>query len=426
MENKRLNILIISDFLPYPLDSGGKVCLYNFVDHLRDRHNFTLFTPSYSEGFAKQKDHFKKIWPEVQIESVDLTEASLKIPVRLKVLKAVLRRLHLLLDKWTYTPDENYKRKLDFSSQFAAFPPKYINALKELCKSKDFDIIQVQYTRNLNLVSILPQRAKKIFEQIESQFEVLKDYSKTKGFDDHYTDYLVSNSEIIENAYINRYDAVFTLNPNDANYFNERLTHPKIFSSPFGVLNRDILSGPVKSLKPKKIVFSGNESHYPNVDALEWYLSSIHNKLTGENRIKLHITGNWSDQTKEHMRKLNGSIVFEGFVEDYNEFLKESIVIVPIRIGGGGLRTKILYALANGIPVVTTSVGAFGIEATHGVHLYKADNETEFADSISGLINNESAAEQIAANGRELILEKYSQTKTAEKRNELYFQILCS
>lgn len=424
MKNKRLNILIISDFLPYPLDSGGKVCLYNFVDHLRDRHNFTLFTPSYTEGYTKQKDHFKKIWPEVQIESVDLTEAGQKFPVRLKVLKAVLRRLHLLLDKWTYTPDENYKRKLDFSSQFAAFPPKYIDALKELCKAKDFDIIQVQYTRNLNLVSILPQRAKKIFEQIESQFDVLRDYSKTKGFDDHYTDYLVSNSEIIENTYINRYDAVFTLNSKDAEYFSERLTHPKIFSSPFGVLNRDIPSEPVKSFKPKKIIFSGNENHYPNVDALEWYLKSIHSKLADENRVKLHITGNWSDQTKEHMRKLNEFIVFEGFVEDYNEFLKESIVIVPIRIGGGGLRTKILYALANGIPVVTTSVGEFGIEATHGVHLYKADNETEFANSINGLINNENAVGQMAAKGREFILEKYSQTKTAEKRNELYFQIL--
>lgn len=421
-DNKRLQILIVTESLPYPLTSGGKICLFNFVDYLRKWHDFTIVTPSYTPETAVQKNQLKVMWPDVQLECVDVS-----VPIQKPTLSSFLAKgLRFMAGKINsgQAVREDADHKLDFTDSFKPHSVKFISALKTISHSKTFDIIQIQFTRNLNLLSILPSQPKKIFEQIESQFDVMKDYAKTKKLDETYSNYVVRNSEFLENAYINAFDAVFTLNEKDSEYFRSVHSKPSIYTTPFGVLDKDIPKNPSVTFVAKKIVFSGNESHYPNLDALEWYLKEVQPKVFEKLELTLHITGTWSNETKTRLTKVCSHIKFEGFIEDYQSFLQGSIMIVPIRIGGGGLRTKILYAMANRVPVVSTSIGAFGIEGNHLEHFCISDSGSAFFEALQVLATDQNKAAQIINNAATLISERYSQSKTSELRNKLYFDIL--
>jgi glycosyltransferase involved in cell wall biosynthesis len=419
MKNKRLKILIVSDTIPYPLSSGGRICTFSFIDYLRMQHDFTLLVPSYANETINNKTTLEKMWPEVKIVSVDLT-TSTTVNFKQRIINFLKRKIDSIENKFAFDSDRDYKEKLNFTSPFAPANEQFILNVKKISHQENFNIIQIQYTHNLNLISILPEKPKKIFEQIESQFDVLKDYTKTKNIDKTYANYIVRNSEQLENFYINQYDGVFTLNEKDTEYFTRNLTAPKVFTSPFGVLDKEINHNDISSNSIKKIIFSGNEAHYPNYDALEWYLNTVHKNIYHEFGLNIHITGSWSDGAKKHFKSLSKGLIFEGFVNDYGTFLKDSLVVVPIRIGGGGLRTKILYAMGNGAPVVTTSVGAFGIEGNHTEHFMIADNENNFYNSMKQLIINTNELDLITKNARDLVLNKYSQSATSELRNTYY------
>jgi glycosyltransferase involved in cell wall biosynthesis len=141
-------------------------------------------------------------------------------------------------------------------------------------------------------------------------------------------------------------------------------------------------------------------------------------------KLILHVTGNWSNAAIKYFKTLSSKVIFEGFVEDYTVFLKGGIVIVPIRIGGGGLRTKTLYAMANGVPVVTTTIGSFGIEGKDQQHFLLADSPTDFELAIESLILNNEKSTKISKEAFNLIQQKYSQTVTAELRNSYYLELL--
>ena len=423
--NKRLKILIVTDFIPYPLSSGGRICLFNFVDYLRKDHDFTLFTPSYSTEIDNEKKALNKLWNNVKLFNVDLSgdRNSEALPsFKFRVLKFFKRKIDRIINEISVEEKNNYK--LDFTVPFKPKPKLYIKELKAICDANEFDIIQVQFSGNLNLIEFLPQKPIKIFEQIESQYDVLKDYAESIKTEQIYTDYLSRNSEVLENSYIGKYDAVFTLNAKDTEYFKLELGHSNIFTSPFGVLNKDVLKDVKQGFSPIKIVFSGNESHHPNYDALQWYLKEMHGEITKEHQLSLHVTGVWSEHTQAKFKKMNSQIVFEGFVDDYQSFLKNSIVIVPIRIGGGGLRTKILYAMANGSPVVTTSIGSFGIEGVNEEHYFVSDTELDFVNSIGKLITNLEKTDVMVENAHTLVMNKYNQTKTSEVRNSQYLELV--
>ncbi len=423
-DNKRLKILIITDFLPYPITSGGKICLYNFVDYLRKYHDFTLFFPSNSNTIEFEKKKVNQMWGDVDLINVDLRSRRNKSfrYFFTRLIRVVKRKIDII--NKNLNQDENNALNLDFSLPFAPKEKKYITELKSLFQAKNFDIIQIQLTQNLNLINILPEKSIKIFEQFESQYDVFKGYAKYSNLPVDYSNYITDNSEFLENLYINKFDAVFTLNEKDSNYFKLNLSNPKIFTSPFGVLNKDIIKTPKLIFTPKKIIFSGNEFHPPNYDALMWYLSDIHLPISRRHSIKLYVTGIWSENTKKRFKKIVPGITFEGYVSDYSEFLQDSIVVVPIRLGGGGLRTKILYAMANGAPVVTTSVGAFGIEGKHNEHFCIADSKSDFIAAIDDFIMSPEKKKKIISNAHSLIMDKYNQTHTSEVRQCQYLELV--
>ena len=93
------------------------------------------------------------------------------------------------------------------------------------------------------------------------------------------------------------------------------------------------------------------------------------------------------------------------------------MVIVPLHFGGG-TRIKILEAMAIGRPVVSTTLGAEGIDYTHGENILIADTPDAFADACVALLDDPDMAAGLVAGGRKLVSEKYSQETVEAKFSE--------
>jgi polysaccharide biosynthesis protein PslH len=96
-----------------------------------------------------------------------------------------------------------------------------------------------------------------------------------------------------------------------------------------------------------------------------------------------------------------------GYVEDLDPLVQEStLLVVPVH-SGSGMRVKILEALARGLPIVSTSVGAEGIDVVAGEHLLVADEPADFASAVIHLLRDSASAGRLARRGRELVEQRY-------------------
>jgi glycosyltransferase involved in cell wall biosynthesis len=83
------------------------------------------------------------------------------------------------------------------------------------------------------------------------------------------------------------------------------------------------------------------------------------------------------------------------------------ITVIPL-LSGSGVRIKLLEALALGIPVISTGIGAEGVNVVNGEHLLIADNPREFAHAIALLLDDEELRITLSYNARKLIESQYN------------------
>jgi polysaccharide biosynthesis protein PslH len=159
---------------------------------------------------------------------------------------------------------------------------------------------------------------------------------------------------------------------------------------------------------PLRIVFTGTMWYEPNVDAMRYFcreiLFLIRQKMAD---VTLVIAG---DKPAAEILKLgrDRAITVTGYVADIRPFLAEaSVFIAPLRMGSG-TRLKILSAMAMGVPVVSTSIGAEGIAVQDGMNISIADKPGDFADSVLRILSDPVLQKNLAEGGRKLVLESYS------------------
>lgn len=153
----------------------------------------------------------------------------------------------------------------------------------------------------------------------------------------------------------------------------------------------------------RDLMFIGGFGHRPNVDAVLWLNNEILPKLVAEEpNIKIYILG--SNPPKEIKALENENLLIKGFVTDEEliEFYTQCrISIVPLRYGAG-IKGKVVEAMYNQIPVMTTSVGAEGIIESEKV-LTVADEIDEFVDKLIALYRDEKELTRISKQSREYI-----------------------
>jgi polysaccharide biosynthesis protein PslH len=159
--------------------------------------------------------------------------------------------------------------------------------------------------------------------------------------------------------------------------------------------------------EPKTIVFSGALTYSANYEAMEYFLKQVWPlvlKHTPE--VRLRITGKTEGVSLDRL-PIDDHVLLTGYLDDIRPTVAASwVCIVPI-LSGGGTRLKILEAMALGTPVISTSKGMEGIDATDGQHLLIADTPERFAELTMRLLREPELRSIISSNARRLVQDRY-------------------
>jgi polysaccharide biosynthesis protein PslH len=157
------------------------------------------------------------------------------------------------------------------------------------------------------------------------------------------------------------------------------------------------------------LLFQGGMDWYPNRDAVIFFTREVLPKVQREfPDIRFVVAGrNPPPNFVASFSDVN-TLEFTGTVPDMRPYLSQAtVVVVPLRIGGG-TRIKILEACASGKPVVSTVIGAEGLDLTPDHEILLADKPDLFADKVIGLLKDRRQREELVRSARRVVVEKYS------------------
>lgn len=141
----------------------------------------------------------------------------------------------------------------------------------------------------------------------------------------------------------------------------------------------------------------------PNVEALSWFLCHIWGPLRGQHPVTLNVYGNIRDAYS-----VEREVLFHGFVEDMEQMYRDcDLIINPVRCGAG-LKIKNVEALAHGLPLVTTTHGAVGMEDGVGTCFLTADDAPAFLSAIDRLITDAGLRHALGRNAFEYARTRFS------------------
>ena len=170
------------------------------------------------------------------------------------------------------------------------------------------------------------------------------------------------------------------------------------------------------------LIFTGTMDYRPNFDAVTWFADSIMPRL-GQSHAGARLLIVGRDPPPVVRRLAGPQVVVTGAVEDVRPYLADAdIYVVPMRLGGG-VRFKVLEAMACGLAVESTTMGADGIDVADGEHLLLADDEPSFAGAIARLAADEALRRRLAAAARAHILQSYDWPAVTPPLLALYRQL---
>jgi glycosyltransferase involved in cell wall biosynthesis len=164
------------------------------------------------------------------------------------------------------------------------------------------------------------------------------------------------------------------------------------------------------------LLFIGNLAHRPNDDAVLFFMREVYPLLRQTlSNVRLDIIG---DNPSADIAAYNSEAVrINGYVPDVEPYLRDArVFIAPLRFGAG-IKGKVGEAMAHGIPVVTTSIGAEGFGLTHEFDVMIADDPESFAAAIQQLYSQKELWERVAQNSRMRIEKHFTPEVIAETIN---------
>jgi glycosyltransferase involved in cell wall biosynthesis len=349
-----------------PVDSGGKIRSFNILRHLAREHQVTLLSyyggrrdPDYETAIAERLPGAQTIYtaaPETTLaQSVDYI---LRLPSRAPY--AVRKFTH------PKVRHEVAKRLTDGSQDVAVCD--FLSASLNFAENPAAPVVLFQHNvetmlwRRMASTEISPLR--KLSYRIEAW--KMSDY---------------------ETHAIRRFQHVIAVSDQDRDAMLTLSSGCPITVVPTGVDTEQYQIAPSVSGHPPVIVFTGSMDWEPNIDAMEYFCREIWPAiLAAFPDARFQIVGrNPHPRVK---RLASPSVEVTGTVASVTDYLRvATIVIVPLRIGGG-TRLKIFEAMAMAKAMVSTSIGTEGLAVTNGRDLLIADDASAFAAGILQLLRD--------------------------------------
>lgn len=226
--------------------------------------------------------------------------------------------------------------------------------------------------------------------------------------------------ERLERTVFNDVTRVVTCTAEDATLVRERFGMSRVDVVENGI-DRAYFEGVRHECQPHRILFLGSLDWRPNLDAVALLLDRIFPAvLAREPRARLSVVGRRPpDALVRRCRALAGVELHPDVSDVRPHLASSSVMTVPLRIGGGS-RLKILEALACGLPVVSTRVGAEGLILEPGRDLVVVDTPEDMAGALVSCLQAPGPAREMATRGRRRVLDRYDWDSLADKLERVW------
>lgn len=393
-----MKILLLTQIVPYPPDSGPKVKTYHVLRYLAERgHQVTLVS------FVR--DHEKQYLDHLQSYCAEIYPVSL--------------RRSRIADIGAYV--DGIRSGLPFLITRDNLLP--MRQLIDQLAARHFDIVHAdqltmaQYALQFRRTSATANGATAIvFDAHNAVYEIVERARQTAlPFLLPILALEAGRLKQYEGSLIGKFDQTLAVSEVDknallkaANVDRDDYLASKIAVIPIAVDCANLQ--PVRRTEQDDNILTVSTLFYPpNADGVRWFMRQVFPLVKDQiPTATLAVVGPRPPKDIVEFGIRNAeSVQVTGYVPDLQEYFERAaLMVVPVR-AGSGMRVRILEALARGIPVVTTTTGVEGIAAINGEHLLVADEPTAFADAVVRLLKNRKLGETLVQNGRQLAQERY-------------------
>lgn len=398
-----MKILFLCNKSPYPPKEGGPMAMNANIEGLiNEGHQVKVLALNTNKYFIHSDDIPDDYKNKTGIEliyndlSVKPTEAFLN-----------------LFSKKSYHVERFFCRE---------FEDKIIEVLKH----EEFDIVQLEMLYMLTYIETIRKftcakivlRSHNIEHLIWGRItESTKNPLKRK-----YLGYLTGKLKRYELKTMDEIDGIVAISDKDAEYYTRNGCTKPVTGIPFGVNINDYKISKTENEFPS-LFHLGSMNWIPNEEGIKWFLKNawpkIHQKFP---QLKFYLAGRMMPQWLMNLNEPNIEVL--GEVEDARDFiLSKGIMIVPL-FSGSGIRIKIIEGMALGKAVISTVVGAEGINYTDGENILIANTPEEFVNAVKKSIGSKEFCDQIGNNSRKLIEQDYNIQTTSQKLVSFYQKIL--
>ena len=370
-----MRILVLLPRFPYPLDKGDKLRAYHQIAELSKRHEVYLFALSHTKVNHDDYDHLHKYYTAIDYVQIHWWESAWGI------IKAIFAGQPLQLGYWNSTQARHAYNQWEKQVQPDVVYCQMVRTIPTVKDSSCRKVLDFQDALSLN--------TRRRMERSHGLWRLILRYEyKALQRTEQQALSFFSQTTIISATDRNAISPSVNIVPNgvDTNYFSTKQSTPS---------------------KKHTIVFTGNMSYAPNVDAARWLVKEIMPLVWKQCPYGVNVLIAGADP-KPAVKALAGpKVTVSGRLDDIREaYASAKIFVAPMRIGSG-MQNKLLEAMSMGLPCVTTTLAATPLGATNWEHLLVGDNAEELADLIVKL-GIEELHDTIAEGGNRFVKENYS------------------
>jgi glycosyltransferase involved in cell wall biosynthesis len=392
-----MKVLLLTQVLPYPPDSGPKIKTWNVLNYLAQHHEVTLVSFVRGDQSA-EVDHLK-----------NYCRAVYTVPMRRRAWSDGWYMIQSLV---TGQPFLMIRDNRDAMHQ----------VIKQVTTQTQFDIVHVD---QLNMAQYAERvtGAGKILDAHNALWLLYKRLWETMA--PGLKKWLLGRDwrllKQYEGEICRRFDGLLTVSKEDKFALQEAAGQSLGATVIPIAIDTDKVVKVSRGAEADHILHIGTMFWPPNIDGILWFLREIF-PLIQSQRPKTTFDVVGAKPPPEIMAyNSNGSGVnVIGYVVDPTPYYEAAgVVVVPLR-AGGGMRVKILNALAQGLPIVSTTLGCEGIAVESGRHLLVADTPESFAQATLSLLEDKRLANELSRNGRHLIQSTYDYRVACHPIEALY------
>jgi glycosyltransferase involved in cell wall biosynthesis len=409
-----MKVLVVSPYLPHPLSGHGTgAFMYGLLAHIAPRHEITLVS------FCDKR--------ELSL-AADLKTLPLEL---IAVPRGKGARRNLLWNMYLAST-----RLLQFIRSVVLWQPYYVakfyhprmaRLIKRLTSASTFDIVQLEMVQmaqylgssasGKNILHAHDVAFRPAYRRFRSAASIA---AKSFSFIEW------CRWAVFERTAAGNFDGVICVTEQDKMLLERLTSSGRISYLPRGVDVSDE-PPPYAGRQRESLLFVGTFSHRPNREAALWLAGEIFPRVLQQYPDAiLSIVGSNPPRELEELAVRMPQIRILGFVEDVGVYLRTAAVFVaPLRTGGG-VKVKILHAMGQGIPVVTTKVGVEGIEGITPENALVGESAAKLADHICTLFADRERAALVGRLGWEAMRSWYSWDRVVQRLEEIYKEALAS